>query len=111
MSALHFSPNAECGGKRPFANKTAAKRAIRSLERARGVRLEAYRCGVCDSFHLGHRPTAEAKSRIVPCAGCGRPWRPRVRVDRDGTVIWARDADPSRCTRCQPVSAPVEAVG
>ncbi len=108
MSAHRFSPAAQCGSKRQLRSKAQAKSAIRGVERHYGVRLDCYRCEWCGFWHLGHKPSPEAYRREILCAGCGRPWRPRVRYDRDGTLLWQRDADPARCSHCQP-STPEEA--
>ena len=40
-------------GKMPFRSKVIAKRAIRRMKGRQG-KLEAYRCPVCNMFHVGH---------------------------------------------------------
>lgn len=97
-----YSPNAECGSKRAYADKETAWRASRRVQARFGDLQEAYRCSHCGLFHLGHKPPTAAQDRYILCAGCGRPWRPNVRHARDGTVIAVFTTDPTRCRRCQP---------
>jgi hypothetical protein len=101
-----YSPNAECGSKRRYADKEAAKRVSSYIYAKYGDRQEVYRCGHCGLFHLGHKPAAAARDQIITCAGCGRLWRPKVHYARDGTVIAVFAADPTRCRHCQPVPTP-----
>jgi len=100
-AAVSFSPAAECGSKRPYRTKRAAKRAVAAVEAGFGTRLHAYRCHWCDFFHVGSRLRHDA-GQLILCAGCGRPWRPRARYGDDGTLLWQRDRDLTLCAHCQP---------
>ena len=93
-----YSPQAECGNKRAFSSKAEAVRG-----RGEFHDLEPYRCSYCSRWHLGHPPHDRLQ---INCAGCGRPWRPRIWRAKDGSVIRQRDPDPARCSRCQPVQVP-----
>ena len=92
-----YSPQAECGNKRAFASKAEAVRGI--VPRGHWQELDVYACSYCSLWHIGHAP--HERLQII-CAGCGRPWRPRIWRAKDGSVIRQRDPDPARCNRCQP---------
>lgn len=101
------SPAAECGNKRPFVSELEARRVLvadannRRRQPGMAGQLHVYRCSYCHLWHMGHR---RHETPLIECAGCGRPWRPRIQLD-NGTVVWQRDADPTRCARCQPKAA------
>jgi len=105
MTTFHHSP-AQCAAKVSFPSKRAARTAAGAAQAKGSVknRLWPFRCEHGDEahWHLGHKPPEAAKHRVIACSTCGRPWRPRVRYDRDGSVLWQRDADASKCVACQP---------
>lgn len=46
-----------CAGKVPHESREAARGQLRSLFRRNGaVRMRAYRCPFCKSWHVGHLP-------------------------------------------------------
>jgi len=42
--------------KRRYETRAEAKRVARSLTQREGVPVTAYKCPVCDWFHVGHEP-------------------------------------------------------
>jgi len=47
-------PN-ECDGKKPYFDKQQSIDAATAFSIKSGERLRAYKCHVCDKFHIGHQ--------------------------------------------------------
>ena len=90
MAEPRYSRESQCGSKRRHFTRSDAERALVRDEAGNWTRLEAYRCAWCGCWHNGHAPRARD---LIPCAGCGRPWRPRTWFAKDGSVIRQRDPD------------------
>lgn len=45
-----------CEGKQRHPDRDSAVRHATSLQRKLGARVNAYRCSICGSWHVGHRP-------------------------------------------------------
>lgn len=57
-------------GKLPYESKSRAKAAAKRATSTHGGRaMEAYRCGACLVWHVGHG----RRDAVVPCRTCGRP--------------------------------------
>lgn len=55
-------PN-ECEGKKPYLDKQQSIEAATAFSMKSGQRLRAYKCHVCDKFHIGHQTK---KSKMKP---------------------------------------------
>lgn len=57
MPARDYAYHAQrCAGKSWFDSRREARRAAKRASKAEGKRFKAYRCGICDKWHLTTHP-------------------------------------------------------
>lgn len=67
MSGTPMAGTKQCEGKRAYRTKADAKQAAKFAKATFGGRpVHAYRCGHCDQFHVGHRPSFVPENQSEP---------------------------------------------
>lgn len=70
-------PDTQCTGKRRYVSRREARHAIAKVTRggSGAITLDAYRCPHCPCWHIGNKPSAEAKAHRRAAAARRRGWQ------------------------------------